>query len=125
MSNVFTLDSFREELDKSFTAVHLELPDGSDVALKSLLRLSQSARKEVIELLKELGKDKEDAEDDEDGLDAVEKLSEKSARVIEIIAGKDAKKVLKELDGDLPLMMRVIEAWMEGTQAGEAERSHD
>lgn len=114
-------------MDKTFSAVVLTVSDGSEVALKSILRLNQSDRKEIVQLLKDLSPDKDEdkEEDGDEGIDSIERISEKTTRVIEIIAGKGARKVLKDLDGDLPLTLKIIETWMEETQAGEAERSHD
>lgn len=119
MSNVFTLDSLREEVESEFAPMKLGLSDGTEVVLRSLLRLKAAERTEVLESLKNLKMD-----DDGDSPERVEHLTQSVSRVLEVIAD-NGKKFLKELDGDLLLMMKVLNRWMEETQVGEAQTSPD
>lgn len=119
MSNVFTLDSLREEVESEFAPMKLTLSDGTEVVLRSLLRLKDKERAEVLETLKSLDF-KSDSEDDTP--ERVEQLTKNVARVLELVSD-NGKKLLKELDGDLLLMMKVLNRWMEETQLGEAQTS--
>lgn len=126
--NVFTLDALREETVKKFAPVTFTLKDGTDVELLSMLRLGKKARESVlstIDDMKSIGVD-EDADDMTD--EENELLIESVSGIFQTIAGSKAEKLLKELDGDdlmvkLALMMRVLTAWMEGAQVGEAPSS--
>ncbi|AFQ97393.1 tail assembly chaperone [Mycobacterium phage Rebeuca] len=120
MSNVFTLDSLREEADKTFAPVKVELSDGSQVTLRNLLRLAKGDRKKVLATLETLRSD-----EDKEGktLDEIDTMVDAVTDVLKIVAGKDAAKLVKELDGDLGLLMGVLNHWLEETAPGEAQNS--
>lgn len=119
MSNVFTLDSLREEVSREFAPLVIALSDGTETVLRNLLRLDEKSRKEVLDAIKSL-----DLKDDEevDGDGRVKELTAGVSRVLELISDK-GKKFVRELDGDLLLMMKVLNRWMEETQLGEAQTS--
>lgn len=121
MSNIFTLDSLREEVEKEFAPVTIGLSDGTEVTLRNLLRLPKKTRDAVLETLKALGGvgDKDEVSSDE-----VDDLIDAASKILELVADQ-GKKLVKELDGDLALIMKVLEAWTEATQPGEARNSPD
>lgn len=116
MSNIFSLDDLREEVEREFAPVTIELSDGTEVTLRNLLRLPKGQRRDVVDTLKVL--EAVDGSDDSD----VEELLYAATSVLEIVADH-GKKLTKELDGDLAVTMKVLERWMEATQPGEAKRS--
>lgn len=122
MSNVFTLDSLREELDKEFAPVTIPLKGGDHATLQNILRMPEKARNELIGLLVELDKERDDAE--EETAEAFQHMAEHIKRVLELAAadGK-GKKLVAELNGDVLLGMKIIEKWQEATQPGEAQNS--
>lgn len=124
MSNVFTLDSMREELDRKYAPVIVDL--GSEqVELRSLLRLKSGPRKEVATKLEELKKINEtaDAEDEDTmSLRDLDKATNLAEEILYHVADKPDK-LIDALDGDMSLIMQVFEAWMGDTQAGEADSS--
>lgn len=121
MGNLFTLDSLREETEKKFAPIVIELSDGNSVALSNLLRLPKKVRVEVMEALKHL--DDLDAKDAEEaGIDGPDRFMETANKVFMLVADK-GKELVAALDGDLTLTMRIMELWMDGTSAGEAPRS--
>ena len=121
MSKLFTLDSIREEADRSFRPVIIELSDGTECTLSNLLRLPKKERLEVTRLLKKLenmeGAEQDDLEDDE-----VDLFLNTATEVLTIVGDK-GKKLIAEIDGDLTVTMKVMEKWMESTQSGEASGS--
>lgn len=119
MANVFTLDSFREEAENEFAPVKIELSDGSQVTLRNLLRLSKKERDAVLEKLESL-KGLEDSESGE--LSDVDTLTTAAIDILKLVAD-NGRKLAKELNGDVILIMRVLEAWLEATQPGEAQNS--
>ncbi|AAN01778.1 tail assembly chaperone [Mycobacterium phage SoYo] len=130
MSNVFTLDSFREEADREFAPVKLELGGDDAVVLRNVLRIQKTRREEVFQLLEKLdsiAKDDEGKQREEDDLDAseMEAMGDIALRMIELVADNDAlgSRLVDELRDDLALTLKVFEAWMNATQPGEAERS--
>jgi len=120
MSNVFTLDSMREEIEKEFAPAQFDLGGGSVVTLRNLLRLPKKLRDEVYALLDELGKTQET---DVTGLQATERSAEIALKVIPLVA--DDKKLglalVDAISEDLALTLRVFSSWMDGTQVGEAD----
>lgn len=130
MSNIFTLDSLREETVRRYAPVVVELSDGSSVELKSLLRLRKKDRDEVVEALNALGEYEDDPEDDED--DAVrawaDVATEACGRIYKIIVKGSTKKLLADLDDDDPtikanLYTALLNHWVSESQLGEAESS--
>ena len=121
MSNLFTLESLREEADRSFRPVVITLSDGTECTLANLLRLLRKQRIEVTKLLKNLEHLEGGTADDleEDDVDAF--LN--TATEILTIVGDRGKKLVAEIDGDLTVTMKVMEKWMESTQSGEASGS--
>jgi len=121
MSKMFTLESIREEADRSFRPVIIELSDGTECTLSNLLRLPKKERLEVTRLLKKLenmeGAEQDDLEDDE-----VDLFLNTATEVLTIVGDK-GKKLIAEIDGDLTVTMKVMEKWMESTQSGEASGS--
>jgi len=121
MSNMFTLESIREEADRSFRPVVITLSDGSECVLSNLLRLPKKDRLEVTRLLKKLenmeGSTEDDLEDDE-----VDVFLDTATQVLTIVGDK-GKKLVAEIDGDLTVTMKVMEKWMESTSSGEASGS--
>ena len=113
MSNVFSLDSLREEIEKEFKPLQLEVGTKT-VTLSNLMRLPKLKREKVLALMKEL-ENEEKLKIDLEGI-AVNILVEVS----------DNPTVLrKALADQLALAMKVLNLWMEGTQSGEAESSSD
>lgn len=121
MANTFTLDSLREEADKKFAPFKIPLSDGTQVTLRNFLRLSQKTRESVLEGINSLNADNDD--EDTASLDSIDRMAGTAARIIETVADANGKKLTKEIDGDIALLMQVINAWMEATQLGEADSS--
>lgn len=123
MSKIFTLDSMREEADKKFGApVTITVSDGSEVHLRNILRLNKSSRDSVQKCLEQIQTHSDKPEDDQDTGDAFA-LGDAVFAILEIAAGPDAKKLLKELDGDIAVALEVLNAWLEDSQVGEASSS--
>ena len=121
MSKLFTLDSIREEADRSFRPVIITLSDGSECVLANLLRLPRKDRLRVTKLLKNL-EHMEGAEEDNLEEDDVDLFLDTATEVLTIVGDK-GKKLVAEIDGDLTVTMKVMEKWMESTQSGEASGS--
>jgi len=121
MSNVFSLDSFREEAEKEFAPVKIGLSDGTEVSLRSLIRLGKKDREKVLSLLDELQKDQESEEDD--GLERIDRIAGITSELILLVSDRNGRTLVKEIDGDISLLLKVVETWMEATQPGEAESS--
>lgn len=123
MSNVFSLDSLREETRKKFAPFKVALSDGSEVELKSLLRLEKDQRQVVIDSLQQV-RDLDVDEDDDTGL---ELLVEEISKIFNVLTNKPAK-LLKDLDDPdlevkVSLMTGVLQQWAKVTQLGEAQNS--
>lgn len=121
MSNVFSLDSLREEVEKEFSPVAITVSDGTDITLRNLLRLPKKEREAVLAKLKELNKVGEDHDDDETP-EEVDQLIEHATQILMLVAD-NGRKLIKELGGDLAVIMKVLEVWMETAQPGEAKPS--
>ena len=122
MSNVFSLDSLREEVANEFAPLKIALSDGTETVLRNLLRLNEKVRTEILDTLK--GLDLGDDDDEVRGDERVAQLTSGISRVLELVSDK-GKKFVRELDGDLLLMMKILNTWMEESQLGEAQTSPD
>jgi hypothetical protein len=125
-SNVFTLDSLREETERKFAPTVVALSDGSTVELKSLLRLGKKERDEALKAIEEINEIEPDEEDDSVDLYS-ELVCESIEKVFRLIANKP-KRLIPELDHDDPsvkvsIYTAVLSRWMGESQLGEAESS--
>ena len=111
MGNIFTLDSLREEIERQYAPVVLEVGD-QDVTLTNLMRLPKKKRDLVMAKVELLNTD-DDVDEDQDQI------------ALDIILAVSDKPVLlkKALGDDLALIMKIVTVWMESTQTGEAESS--
>ena len=121
MGKLFTLDSIREEADKSFRPVVIELYDGSECTLVNLLRLPRKDRLRVTALLRKLEK-MEGAEESDMEQDDVDLFLDTATEILTIVGDK-GKKLVADIDGDLTVTMKVMEKWMDATSSGEASGS--
>jgi hypothetical protein len=120
MSNVFSLDSMREELERQFAPVTVEFED-KEVVLRSLLRISKSKREQVYALLDELTA----LQEDNAGLASTEDSAQIVLQILPLVADDEklCRKMVEAIGDDLALALRVFSAWMDATQVGEADRS--
>ena len=129
MSNVFTLDALREETIKRYAPTKLELSDGTAVELKSILKLRQKAREEVLAAIEEINDIEDPADDEDDELvgEWAEKICEAVSKIFRLIANSP-RKLIAELEHDDPqikanLYTAVLSKWIGESQVGEAESS--
>lgn len=128
MSNVFTLDSLREEATNRFAPTTVVLSDGSSVELKSVLRLGQNDRDAVLAAIDEINSIEQGEEDDEELIEEwAEKVCVCIAKILRLIASSP-RKLMLELDHDDPqikahMYTSVITEWIGKSQLGEAEPS--
>jgi len=121
MSNVFTLESFQEELEAEYEPFVFRA-GGQEFVLVSLLRVSKETRKACTDKLKEL--------DVKDGADvSAEDLDEDaSIEAIQFILSsvtqdRKGKALIKAIGNDLLMNMKIMQRWQEKTQPGEAQDS--
>ncbi|AWY04933.1 tail assembly chaperone [Rhodococcus phage Gollum] len=116
MSNTYSLDQLRADLDKEFAPVVIRV-DGEDLVLRNVLRCGETERNAVLDLLAEFEDDGDSTEDAE----AVKRSLEVIREVLTVIV-KDGKgkKLVDALDGDAALTMSVFSKWQAEAQVGEA-----
>jgi len=124
MSNTFTLDSLREEVEKKYAPVKIGLKDGSEVTLRNLIRMDKKERKLVLDLLDALKDSDGKSEDDLDS-EEVDDLIATVGKILPIIAETAARgrKLASEIGDDFALTTLVLERWMGATKLGEAPNS--
>lgn len=107
----FTLDSFRAAAETKYAATFVEV-DNTDVELVNPLRLPKAKRDKLQSLFGDLKAE---------GAAQEEVLGE----IIELVAKvpSHGKKLTKAIDGDLAVLLEVVNAYGEETQAGEASPS--
>jgi hypothetical protein len=120
MSNVYSLDALRDDLDKEFAPLKLHI-DGEEVVLRNLLRLPEKDRSAVLAALKAV----EDAQvDDESGVDELDVLVKHMQDLLQVVAAEGkGKKLVGAIGGDMALYMKIVQMWVEVTQPGEAANS--
>ncbi|MBM7771980.1 hypothetical protein JOD54_002184 [Actinokineospora baliensis] len=124
MPNIFTLSDLRADLDREFAPLTLDLGEGV-VTLRNLMRVSEDERATVLTALSEV--DELHHSEDDSTTTTPEDLA-RLARAVETILSVVAEPgrgdaVVRALGGDLMLSMKVMEAWAEATQPGEAQHS--
>jgi hypothetical protein len=127
MSNVFTLDSLREETIRRYSPTEVDLGDGDSVELKSILRLGEKDRKAVIEAIEEINDIEYDDEDEELVAEWADAVVDSCAKVFRVVASSP-KKLMSRLDHEDPairanLYTAVLSRWVGESQLGEAKPS--
>jgi hypothetical protein len=123
MSNVFTLDSMRSEIEREFAPCQIELAEGKTVTLRNLLRVPKTNRELIYALLDELSEIQK--ADDDKGLVSTEKSAQIALQIFPLVADSEklGRQLVESIEDDLALTLRVFSRWMDGTQVGEAEGS--
>lgn len=102
-----TLASIREAADAKYAHTEIELSDGSTATLVNPLRMSKEKRA-ILTTKVETGED----------VDQFAVMAEKLIAAAATPA--EGRKLVKELDGDLAMLMATFDAYMGSVQAGEA-----
>ena len=123
MSNIFTLDSMREEIEREFAPFQIDLGEDKVVTLRNVLRLPKKDREKVYALLDQLGNTQDD--EDEGGLSNTERSAEIALQILPLVAESEklGRQLVEAIEEDLALTLRVFSSWMGGTQVGEADSS--
>ncbi|ALK86997.1 tail assembly chaperone [Mycobacterium phage Pepe] len=128
MTNVFSLDTAREEADRKFGAPFpVEIDKDTTVHLRSVLRLNKSDREKVQKAVEVIQSVNEKNESDQESVTEkdVDRFNAAIFEVLTLVAGKDSKALLDALDGDYAVATLVLNAYMEASQMGEASSSED
>lgn len=117
--NVWTLDAMNDELAKRYAPL-VFTAEGTEYTLVSLMRLSKADRKAVAKELEKIDTSDEAKEEeyDEDVITAAVEFIIKKVT-------KDGKgtALVKLMNGDMAMLMLLINRWAEATQPGEASDS--
>ena len=111
----FTIDELRAAADKKYAPTIIEAGDET-YKLPTLLRLESKRRKQVIKLLEDLEKDLGDESTGKGLEDTLATFRKLIAEVEENGRGQE----LVDLINDDAVLIDVVNAWLDGTQAGEA-----
>lgn len=127
MSNVYTLDSLRADLDNEFAPLKLEV-DGQELVLQNVLRLPKKKREKVFELLKSVEQLKSVGEDGEAeglGMEEADTFADLATQIVTLVGDNAvlARKLATAMGEEIALALKIFELWMDATQSGEAERS--
>jgi uncharacterized protein len=139
MSENFTLDSLREEVEREFAPFKIDV-DGTEVVLGNPTRMTKTARKALKNAFEELdaittavqadAKKAEQAEKDGteyvsemDAEKAEKDLLKASQKIVKVAAGEHGELLVKALGDDYQLTSKVIEVWAKKVQPGEASSS--
>lgn len=117
MSNVYTLDNLKQDLDKKYVAVEIEVGDGQSVVLRNLMRLSKDDRAKVVGAIQSL------EELDTKTPEGLDQLVKNLKAAIGVIAEKNGKILTDQIGDDIGLLMEIWNLWQNATQLGEAENS--
>jgi hypothetical protein len=106
----YTLDDIRAAAEAKYGATEIETSNGP-CRLINALRLPKKKREELTAIQERI----DNGEDHADVLEHALKLVAENPT--------QARNLLKDIDGDLAVLVEVFNAYTEGTQAGEASAS--
>lgn len=118
MSNVYTLDNLKSDLDNEFAPVEIDLGNGKTVVLRNVMRMSKAERAQAMAAIEATQTIDTNTADGVDAmLDALKELL--------VVVAKDntGKALVAAIGDDLALAMKIMGIWSEGTQSGEASNS--
>ncbi|GAB4584401.1 phage tail assembly protein [Nocardia sp. IFM 10818] len=123
MSNSYSLDALRADIEREFAPIIVEIAEGKSVVLRNLLRLPKKDREAAFEHMTSMEK----LESEESSVESMEATGELARAIFALVADdKRLGKVLVDaLTDDLALTLRLFERWVEATQPGEAQPSLD
>jgi len=124
MSNTFTLDALREDVERKYAPVKIAVGK-REVVLRHLIRMPKGDREAVVELLNKF-KDAVSSGPEDKADDAVlddDALLELGKEIVAKVAKDHGDVLVEALGDDLALTIHVLETWMEATQLGEAQNS--
>ncbi|AZF98341.1 tail assembly chaperone [Mycobacterium phage BigPaolini] len=125
MSKILTLDTIREEADREYGApVQVQISKDTTVSLKNVMRLRKDVRKDILTQLEAIRTINDKADGDKTEADA-EKLTDAVFKILELAAGRDSETLMDAVDEDVALATKILNHWLEETQAGEASSSED
>lgn len=115
MSNTYSLDQLRSDLDREFAPLVIKV-DGEDLVVRNVLRLHEEERNKALSLIGEFEKleNTEDAESVTKSFELVREL------LLVLVKDGKGKKLIDAIDGDDALTMSVFNKWQKETQVGEA-----
>lgn len=122
MSNVFTLDALRADIEREFAPVRIALSDAESVVLRNLMRLAKKERDQVLALLTELEPlTTAEASD----ASTMERVADIAGQILALVSDDKTlgRKLLGSVKDDVTLVLRLFQKWMEATQPGEAPHS--
>ena len=105
----FSLDDIRAAAEKKFGSLDVSLSDGRSVRLVNALQLPKEKRERLFALQAELGEDNADQE----------ALLCDSLRVV-ATDGEAVEQLIREVDGNLALLIEIFSSYNKDTEAGEA-----
>jgi hypothetical protein len=115
MSNVYSLDQLRSDLDKEFAPLVVDI-GGGEVTLQNVMRLGVEDRSAVSASVSVVTSD-DTAVSIEDRFEAMQTIFEK------VTAGGKGKALVKAVGDDYQAAMKILSLWTEATQPGEASNS--
>ena len=116
MSNIFSLDTLKNDLDHEFAPVQIEV-GGETVTLRHVMRLQKAERGkalDAIEATREL---------DTNTADGIDEMLKQLKVVLGTVATGSGKVLTDAIGDDIALAMKVMDLWTERTQPGEASNS--
>jgi hypothetical protein len=126
MSNTFDLEDLKDALDKEYAPLVLKLK-GEAMVLRNLLRLGKGERSVVTKALAAVEANSGSEDEDESGskgLEDVDALADAVEDILRVVpADGMGKKLVEFVNGDIAFAMKILTAWTEATQPGEAENS--
>lgn len=111
----FTIDELRAAADKKYAPTVIEAGDET-YKLPTLLRLESKRRKQVIKLLEDLEKD---LGEESTGNDLEETLATFRKLIAEVEENGRGQELVDLIDDDV-VLIDIVNAWLDGIQAGEA-----
>lgn len=121
MSNVYTLDALKADLDREFAPLKIEL-GGEQLVLRNLMRVGKTEREAVLAALKVV--EESNVSEEDASLDDLSELGDQIELILKtVVADGKGAKLVSAIGGDIALSTKLIELWVEATQPGEAQNS--
>lgn len=117
-----TFDDFLADVDKKHQSFAIDLPDGTSVEFRNLLRLPKEKRDEVQELFKKLSPTEEEAGQEEVDREVSRDEVDFIVDGLRLAASDDDQftKFADLIGDDAAAWVELFTQWAGGTQAGEA-----
>jgi len=118
-SDIFDLSQYENEVDTEYKSYKVRLDANTVVTLRNPFLIPEENRARIFELVSEMQLDN----DDEKTQETVSKVGNTMIEMLQLVGDQNVSLLIERVRGNLPVVKRIFEDYMQTVQLGEASSS--